>query len=218
MLTLKLRYAITLYFHSYQRRNNVQPTATTSVRPVKIWSINDFSSQMDSLITVIKVGKYHVWSWFFCDFLLNFGPYKARAPYYYLSYSKLNLVAAESVPGAPTWPVRSVNNLRKIHFSWSFNEVGKTECARERASPNGFFRPYGFLTQFRCEALPNGFLTFLQLESCWVFETVSLRARHFGFLTSFHQMRAFCLFEVFCSFNPRLTKGVVATPLTVFLR
>ena len=35
----------------------------------------------------------------------------------------------------------------------------------------------------------------------WVFGTVSLRVRHFGFLTSFHQMRAFCVFEVFCSFT-----------------
>ena len=48
-------------------------------------------------------------------------------------------------------------------------------------------------------ASPNGFLPVSQREAFWVFDIVSLRLRLFGFLTSFHQMRAFYVFGVFCS-------------------
>ena len=54
-------------------------------------------------------------------------------------------------------------------------------------------RPFGFLTPFRCEAPPNGFLTVSQRDTFWVFDTV------FAVSKTFHQMRAFSVFEVFCS-------------------
>ena len=60
-------------------------------------------------------------------------------------------------------------------------------------------RPFGFSTPFCCKAPLNGFLTVSQWEAFWVFDIVSLRVRRFGFLTSFHQMRSFYVFKVFCS-------------------
>ena len=58
-------------------------------------------------------------------------------------------------------------------------------------------KPFGFSTTFSCKAPPNWFLTNSQWEAFWVFDIVLLRVRRFGFLTSFHQMRAFYVFEVF---------------------
>ena len=109
------------------------------------------------------------------------------------------------------WPVwrtyaeraKRVSNLRYTTRA-TFFIICTFQIQRKVYPLTGFWpfrseRPFGFLTPFRCEAPPNGFLTVSQREAFWVFDIVLLRVRPFGFLTSFHEMRAFCVFEVFCS-------------------
>ena len=75
----------------------------------------------------------------------------------------------------------------------------------ERAPPiTGFWpfrseRPFGFRQRFAARHPLTGFWPFRSERPFEFSDIVSLRVRRFWFLTSFHQMRAFYVYEVFCS-------------------
>ena len=161
---------------------------------VSIWeyrTIKDLK-QIQSNSPIIAGGRCIYIQWRVFEIIRCVHPYQSFIYSQWVDY----LVQCALIPFFkidPFWPfwrtyaerAKRVSNLRYTTRA-TFFIICTFQIQRKVYPLTGFWpfrseRPFGFLTPFRCEAPPNGFLTVSQREAFWVFETVSLRVRRFGF-------------------------------------